>query len=272
MFCIPLTRPSLPRNLTMRTLSSLVLASFGILLSAPAWDHGVAGPRVFTNTIMIDNPAAADGTAFPAFTWQHADAGDTGRARNTFDFNFKFNKRITDNPGVGINDGYAAIQRLGSTALGGWRNLSLPLKHQVYTNAEHELLASLGVIRTFAGTGTDNIDNDAVGLTKPTFYFGNSFPYPGAQVKDFGLPPFINKLTSLIEVAWSSPASKPPVIGTQHLFATGVAYGGAGYGLTAEAVIPGNRQTGTNVGFIARLHPYFEDLTPNSLSKSPQEW
>ena len=317
----------------MRLLSCLLIAGLGVFLSVPAWPHGVAGPRVFINTLTIDDPAVADEAAFPTFTWQHAGADDAGGATNAFDFDFEFNKRITDDFGFGISDGYSVLRQLGAKTRSGWHNLSLSLKYQAYTSAEHELLLSLGVIRTFPRTGSYNIDNNDIGSTTPIFYFGKglgdlpigyvrpvaitgtlgyqfadkrlkslptinldtgiaafsfnngiedrwigglsaqySFPYLQAQVKDFGLPTFINKLTPVAEVAWSSPASKPHAIGNQYLFAAGVAYGGADYAVTAETLIPGNRQTGTKLGFIAQLHLYFDDLFPTSLGKPLLPW
>jgi len=36
-----------------------------------------------------------------------------------------------------------------------------------------------------------------------------SIRYLQSQVKDFGLPEWVNRLTPLVEVAWSSPASRP---------------------------------------------------------------
>lgn len=52
----------------------------------------------------------------------------------------------------------------------------------------------------------------------PTFQFQDaggglslqySIRYLSAQVKDYGLPDFANKLTPVVELAWSSPASQP---------------------------------------------------------------
>ena len=43
-------------------------------------------------------------------------------------------------------------------------------------------------------------------------------------MKDFGLPEFVNRLTPLVEVAWSSPASQPNQGSTQYLIAPGINY------------------------------------------------
>ena len=36
-----------------------------------------------------------------------------------------------------------------------------------------------------------------------------SMRYLQTQVKDLGLPEFVNRLTPVVEMAWSSPASSP---------------------------------------------------------------
>jgi hypothetical protein len=39
-----------------------------------------------------------------------------------------------------------------------------------------------------------------------------------------------------------------------------------------EALIPGNRQTGSHIGFIAQFHLYFDDMFPTSLGKPIMDW
>jgi hypothetical protein len=96
--------------------------------------------------------------------------------------------------------------------------------------------------------------------------------YLQSQVKDFGLPEFINRLTPVAEVAWSSPASKPTLSSTQYLFGVGVNYTAEAYGLRVEMLIPGNRQSGSHLGVIAQFHLFFDDLFPRSLGKPIMDW
>ncbi len=51
-----------------------------------------------------------------------------------------------------------------------------------------------------------------------------SMRYLQGQVKDLGLPEFVNRLTPVVEVAWSSPASRPNQGSTQYLFGVGMNY------------------------------------------------
>ncbi len=99
-----------------------------------------------------------------------------------------------------------------------------------------------------------------------------SLRYLASQVKDYGLPEFVNKLTPLIEVAWSSPASRPNQSSTQYLIAAGVNYTATNYAFSVEALIPGNKQTGSHMGLVAQFHLYFDDLLPTSLGKPIVDW
>jgi hypothetical protein len=96
-----------------------------------------------------------------------------------------------------------------------------------------------------------------------------SFSYLQTQVKDFALPAFFNRLTSLGGFAWSSPTGTPHAVGTLYLFAAGGAHGGAGYASTAGAL---DREAGTNPGLIAQLHRYLDDMFPSSLGKPLLQW
>jgi len=94
-----------------------------------------------------------------------------------------------------------------------------------------------------------------------------SLRYLQTQVKDFDLPEWVNKLTPLVELSWSSAASKPSTASTQYLFGAGVNYTTTGYAVSAELLIPGNKQTGSHLGVVAQFHLYFDDLFPTSLGK-----
>ena len=75
-------------------------------------------------------------------------------------------------------------------------------------------------------------------------------------------------MTPLVEIAWSSSASKPNALGTQYLIAPGVIYPADTYAVGIEALIPGNGRTGV----IAQFHLYLDDLLPNSLGKPLIQW
>ena len=76
----------------------------------------------------------------------------------------------------------------------------------------------------------------------------------------------------MVELAWSSPASRPNTGSTQYLIGAGVAYTAGSYAVTAEALIPGNRNTGSHPGFVVQFHLYFDDMFPRSLGKPIASW
>jgi hypothetical protein len=76
----------------------------------------------------------------------------------------------------------------------------------------------------------------------------------------------------VVEVAWSSSASEPNQTSTQYLVGPGINYTAETYAVSIEALIPGNRQTGSHLGVIAQFHLYCDDLLPNSLAKPIVEW
>jgi len=99
-----------------------------------------------------------------------------------------------------------------------------------------------------------------------------SMRYLSSQVTDYGLPTFVNRLTPVVELAWSSAASKPTQDTTQYLWGIGVNYTARTYAFGMEALIPGNRDSGSHLGVIAQFHLYFDDLFPHSLGKPIIEW
>ena len=99
-----------------------------------------------------------------------------------------------------------------------------------------------------------------------------SIPYLESQVKNHGLPGWIGGLTPLVEIAYSSPISRPSTQPMQLLIAPGVVYSADTWQFAVEALIPANRNTGTNVGVIAEFHLYLDDILPRSLGTPVVNW
>ena len=319
----------------MPSRKSLAAFAAASLLPAPsAWAHGFAGPHMFISTLLIDDPNVADEASLPTFFYLPQPA-DGGAAPKLYNVSFEFDKRITENFGFSISDGYSWLPMPGVGTASGWQNLEATLKYKAYVNPEHEFMLSVGVSREFARTGATGangatLDNDDSSSTSPSIYWGKgfgdipvpllrplaltgtlsytiadkklkiigtdpdsgdllynngtsntwsgglslqySFRYLQSQVKDYGWPEFVNRLTPVLEVAWSSPASKPNQDSTQYLFGIGLNYTAESYAVGVEALIPGNRQTGSHAGVIAQCHLYFDDLFPNSLGKPIVSW
>ncbi len=320
---------------TMRLARLLATACLAVH-AVPACAHVVAGNRVFPVTLTIDDPGVSDEVSIPAFTYSRSGAsGGTGPG-HAFDFGFEYDKTITDTTAIIFNTGYGIQQMNGSKTQAGFENLYVTGKWQAYTNAAHEFVASLGVIREIGGTGTTHTGGDRYGSTAPTAYAGKglgdlpigfarplaitgelsyviadrklkalpqqqaagpagsapfdsgiasqfnngannawaggfsvqySLPYLQSQVKDVGLPSFLGNLVPLVEVTWSSPAGSPSAKGTTWTVAPGVIYLAQWGEVGVEALIPANKAAGTNVGAVALVHFFLDDLFPTSLGK-----
>ena len=158
----------------MRYFSSVTaLAALTLCLPAmPATAHVIAGVRVFPVTLTFDDPGVSDEASMPAFTYTRSAAdGGTGPGHE-IDLGFEYDKTITSNTALILNDGYDIQQMDGSKTQTGFENLFITGKWQAYTDAEHEFVASFGVIREIGGTGTTHTGADRHGSTAPTGYFG----------------------------------------------------------------------------------------------------
>jgi hypothetical protein len=96
-----------------------------------------------------------------------------------------------------------------------------------------------------------------------------SMPYLKSAVVDLGLPDFINHFIPLVEATLQTPVantltSKTLTTGTIN---PGFIWVGNTFQIGIEALIPINRQSGTNVGVIAQLHLYLDDIDPRGIGK-----
>jgi hypothetical protein len=96
-----------------------------------------------------------------------------------------------------------------------------------------------------------------------------SMPYLKSAVVDLGLPDFFNHLVPLVEANLQTPVSNTLTSGTitTGTVNPGVIWVGNSFQVAIEALIPINRQSGTNVGVIAQLHFFLDDLDPRGIGK-----
>jgi hypothetical protein len=96
-----------------------------------------------------------------------------------------------------------------------------------------------------------------------------SMPYLKSAVIDLGLPEFINHLIPLVEATLQTPVANTPTSGTltTGTINPGVIWVGNTFQVGIEALIPINRQSGTNVGVIAQLHFFLDDIDPHGIGK-----
>ncbi|HEX5210252.1 MAG TPA: hypothetical protein VFW22_00770 [Pseudolabrys sp.] len=96
-----------------------------------------------------------------------------------------------------------------------------------------------------------------------------SFPYLKSTVADIGLPDFVNHLVPLIEVSLQTPVGNTITSGTvtTGTISPGAIWVGKYFQVGVEALIPVNRQSGSNVGVIGQLHFFLDDIFPNSIGR-----
>jgi hypothetical protein len=143
-----------------------------------------------------------------------------------------------------------------------------------------DLPDNLGLIRAFAITGqvgyqvpTTSFDlTNQVPISQNLAYGASlqfSFPYLKSNVIDLELPNFINHLIPIVEAQFLSPVANNdgnPWI-TTGTVNPGVIWVGDYFQVGVEAIIPINRASGTNIGAIAQLHFYLDDIFPNSIGR-----
>jgi hypothetical protein len=96
-----------------------------------------------------------------------------------------------------------------------------------------------------------------------------SMPYLKSAVVDLGLPDFINHFIPLVEATLQTPVANTLTSGTltTGTINPGFIWVGNTFQIGIEALIPINRQSGTNVGVIAQLHLYLDDIDPRGIGK-----
>jgi hypothetical protein len=91
--------------------------------------------------------------------------------------------------------------------------------------------------------------------------------YLQSQVQDMHLPAPIDRLIPLVEFAMETPLNRGPGGPTTGTINPGVIWAGKYFQVGVEAVVPVNKHTGNNVGVIAQLHFFLDDLFPHSIGR-----
>ena len=94
-----------------------------------------------------------------------------------------------------------------------------------------------------------------------------SFIYLQEQVRDIGLRAPFDHLIPLVEFSFETPLDRGQEGETTGTINPGIIWAGKYFQLGVEAVVPINERTGNNVGVIAQLHFFLDDLFPHSLGR-----
>jgi hypothetical protein len=227
------------------------------------------------------------------YAWNHLDQAGPPHNPNGFQ-----NLEITPRYQFLLNVPHEAVASVGViTELGGTGARQVgAVPFATYTPTLYfgkgagDLPESLNWARPFALTGTVGysitsskkirtpvVDADtgfttlAVDHVSNTVNYGFAIEYSNfylrANIHDFGLPEWVNRLTPLVEFNFVTPVTDrygEKTIGTIN---PGIIWSGQSMQFGVEAIIPTTRASGKNVGIIAQLHFYLDDLFPNSIGR-----
>lgn len=96
-----------------------------------------------------------------------------------------------------------------------------------------------------------------------------SLQYLQSFVRDVGLPAPFNRMIPLVEFAMQTPVQGPQSGHTTGTINPGVIWFGRYLQLGLELQIPVNRESGKNVGVLAQLHFYLDDIAPQIFTWTP---
>src|SRR4030081_905979 len=102
------------------------LAAGTLPIADHAHAHGFAGDHMFVSTLLIDDPNVADEASLPTFSYLPQPT-DGGAAPGLYGLEYEFDKRITENFGFSLSQGYNWLTQPGGKTANGWDNLEVAL-------------------------------------------------------------------------------------------------------------------------------------------------
>lgn len=158
--------------------------------------------------------------------------------------------------GKGFGDLPASLPFLRPLALTGSLGVSIPGSSDTQTVTRDELTALRAVDTE---RHPDSLEYG--------FALEYSFIYLQEHVKDMGLKAPFDRMIPLVEFAFSTPLDRGQQGQTTGTISPGVIWSGQYCQIGAEAMIPVNSRTGSNVGVLVQLHFYLDDLLPGLFGK-----
>jgi hypothetical protein len=152
----------------------LALAFVLVLLPvSQAAAHCLVGARFFPATLATDDPCVADEMSLPTVAWSRT--GDVPAAKE-LDISGEISKRITEDFGVSIGDGWTQIRQPGNPTIAGFGNLETAFQYQLLKDPTHETAMLLGLAVEWGGTGAIHSGiAESFSVLTPTYSFGQGF-------------------------------------------------------------------------------------------------
>ena len=186
--------------------------------------------------------------------------------------------------GLGVEVGGTGDKRVGADTFSTWtpalffgkgfgdlpQSLSL-VRPLAITGVVGVAIPTSASTRTFSSnkaTGETELDIERhANVLQYGFAVEYSLIYLQEQVKDVGLRAPFNRLIPLVEFSLDTPLDRGQGGQTTGTINPGVIWSGKYFQIGAEAVIPVNPRTGSDVGFIGQLHFYLDDLFPYTIGR-----
>jgi hypothetical protein len=144
----------------------------GFILTLAACSEASAawvGDRFLPSTLATTVPTPADFFNPPNFVRLPETA-----ATREIDIPTTYSKLITPDWAVTFTETYRILEPANTPTRQGFDNLVLGTQYQLYINAEHQFVFTVGGTAALGGTGSSNIANSFSTLT-PTVYIGKGF-------------------------------------------------------------------------------------------------
>ena len=280
-------------------VSSAVFTAIS-LGTASVQAHGFVGDRFFPATIQTDDPFAVDELAFPTVA-TFLNPGNPAIRETDVGFEFskeifpRFALGVADNWVHLKQDGAPTVYGFDNLSLSAkyqlWENVpheaifSAGVEWNVGGTGAKKIGADSADVFTptiYFGKGFGDLPDTlkyakpfaitgVIGEELPTsadpnvldwgFALEYSLPYLQSEVKDIGLPEPFKNMIPVLEFAFSTPENRGggPTTGTIN---PGILYESDYFQLGAEAIIPANSDTGSQVGFVVTLQIYIDDIWP----------
>src|SRR5581483_3032300 len=155
-------------------LRVFALAGFvAITCTSHAFAHCFVGARFLPATLATDDPCVADEMSIPTVAWSKT--ADVPPA-SQLDVGIDFSKRITENFGITVRQGWTSMRQPDGTLMQGFGNFETTFQYQILKDREHELAILSGLIVDWGHTGSTGSGlADRFSTVTPTVYFGKGF-------------------------------------------------------------------------------------------------
>jgi hypothetical protein len=139
--------------------------------------HGFEGDRFFPPTIQTDDPFATDELSVGFQSFNNPAGSDGTPKTREIDVSSEFDKEIFPKFALGVSGTYVNLDPQGhqGPAQDGFDNVEISAKYQLWEDAPHEWILSLGCLADLGDTGSKALGVDSFTTYTPTVYFGKGF-------------------------------------------------------------------------------------------------